>query len=546
MPTIKVLDSAEFDLQTTTLQTLYDFGSRGKDTKGSQIDRATGFLQRLAQVQAWAAADRIKCKEYINSLIKGSNLLDSFVCVPEHLLVKTVNERIDTTTHEVQKAWIAVKEYIEKRVANGAKRFIIDGQNRLFEAIIPFFDNEFPLGGTSLVISVDGETVDVKGRYFKDKEVEDENGKIRVVKGLSPEIQDYIYNIEIPFVDATKGDLEQFCDTLIWKNEGVAWDEVQKMVMKNWFTKFLHQVREISDKDNANPIITKLLGKIAGKDYQYEVNGYDRLVAELLIWMVTGTQIVNPDMTKQFFEGHPLVETSKIESLKTYLLEFAAAYDNTNYTDTKKSYGIVNIELRNYVYLRYVLDHRRSDQAKGITVPNWSLANGKAVEFAAIYKKVNSLLISAPEKLGQLPNQNQVKVDGRIHTSKNAGSYVAVNSKKDKESIKGRIEILFSVLDGRVPETRQYKTDMINRNVVVTKATDKSPSRAEIHHNSPFLPDGKPVSTLDYDDTDLYDVGHITPKSHGGSNEDVVLQKKRENRQLKDKPLSVVYNKKRS
>ena len=58
------------------------------------------------------------------------------------------------------------------------------------------------------------------------------------------------------------------------------------MVTKNWFTKYLRQIREISDRDTTDPRISNLLGKIAGKDYVYERNGWDRIVSELLMWMV--------------------------------------------------------------------------------------------------------------------------------------------------------------------------------------------------------------------------------------------------------------------
>ena len=48
------------------------------------------------------------------------------------------------------------------------------------------------------------------------------------------EIQNWIKEIKIPVVVGTRGDLERFCDALIWKNEGIAWDDWQKMVTKNW------------------------------------------------------------------------------------------------------------------------------------------------------------------------------------------------------------------------------------------------------------------------------------------------------------------------
>ena len=138
--TIYVRDSSEFILNTTTLGSIYQGGSVGVDSKAAKIDCATGFLQRLAQKTEWQLSDYAKCKEYLVSMIKGSNLLDSFVTVPASLLLSTVEDRIISTIGEVNEAWVEVGKFLKERVERGVQHFIIDGQNRLFESIIPFFN----------------------------------------------------------------------------------------------------------------------------------------------------------------------------------------------------------------------------------------------------------------------------------------------------------------------------------------------------------------------------------------------------------------------
>ena len=151
---IFVRDSSVFTLNTTTLGTIYKSGSKGVDSKAAAIDRATGFLQRLAQKTEWQIDDYAKCKEYLVSMIKGSNLLDSFVTVPAKLLLSTVEDRISTTTGEVNEAWVEVKKFLKERKDRGVQHFIIDGQNRLFESIIPFFNNEIRLPATQSIVFV--------------------------------------------------------------------------------------------------------------------------------------------------------------------------------------------------------------------------------------------------------------------------------------------------------------------------------------------------------------------------------------------------------
>ena len=529
---IYVRDSSEFELSTTTLWTLYNGGSLGKETKGPKIDRATGFLQRLAQTTIWKMNDNAKCKEYIASLIKGSSKLDSFVCVPAPLLLDTVEDRITTTSDEVKESWIEVKEYLENRVANGTKHFIIDGQNRLFESIIPFFDNDISLTDShSLTFVVDGKDYDAKGRKYED---------------LPDDIQEYIKNIKVPYVTGIRGDLEQFCNTLIWKNEGVAWDDWQKMVTKNWFTKYLRQIREISDKDKTDPLISNVLGKIAGKDYEYERNGWDRIVSELFMWMVRGVQSTNLDEAKLFFEGNYKVSKIQVDSLKKYLKEFSQAYSNVNpgaqgggvaVSGVRGAKGITNTELRNYIYLRYALDNPKKDIFEGVSVPSWEIL--AAVKFACTYKKYNSMLMGKAEHFGELPNRTyaEKKVGGRRLSGRTPGSYAYVNSKTDKSSIKGRLEILFSVLAGRKEESIHVFEELTKQNVIVASSSDNTPSMAEIHEDNPFTADGDKIDIVNYDDTSLFDIGHVTPRSQGGSNQDVVLQKVSQNRKLQDNPI---------
>jgi len=533
---IYVRDSSEFTLNTTTLGRIYKSGSKGVNSKASTIDRATGFLQRLAQKTIWQQDDFAKCKEYLVSMIKGSNLLDSFVTVPAELLLATVKDRVTSTTGEINEAWVQVGKFLEERIESGVQHFIIDGQNRLFESIIPFFNNEISLSAEQSIVFImsdkngNVEEFDAKGRFYKD---------------LPVEIQNWIMEIQIPVVIGTRGDLERFCETLIWKNEGIAWDDWQKMVTKNWFTKYLSQIRKLSDKDTANPIITKLLSKVAGKAYEYDRNGWDRFISELLMWMVRGTEVTKLDEVKLFFDGNYTVSQRHLNNLERYLKEFGEAYNSvwkngsTAADGRSGSKGITNTELRNYVYMRYALDNPKSDAFKGLSVPNWKV--NKGVSFASTYKLYNGLLMKDPTKFGELPNRtlSNNKVGGKFLTAKTPGAYVTLCGQYDKTHIQGRLEILFSVLGGRKPETKHIFDTLIKENIVTEMAKDITPSMAEIYENNPFTADGEKINVVDHDNTNLFDIGHVNPKSKGGSNEDVVLQKKSPNRKLQDNPIPI-------
>tara|TARA_Y100000361_G_C11154682_1_gene343327 strand:- start:94 stop:1713 length:1620 start_codon:yes stop_codon:yes gene_type:complete len=535
---IYVRDASRFNLATTSLGHLYKNGSKGVDNKDAIIDRATGFLQRLAQKTEWQINDHAKCKEYLVSMIKGSNLLDSFVIVPAQLVLSTVEERLLSTTGDIKEAWAEVKEFIITKMNRGVEHFIIDGQNRLFEAIIPFINNKITLSTEQSIVFV---------MTDKDGNVEEFNAKGRLFKDLPKEIQDWIKSIQIPVAVGTQGDLERFCDTLIWKNEGVAWDDWQKMITKNWFTRYLRQIRTLSDKDTSNPIVTKLLSKISGKSYEYEKNGWDRIISEILMWMVRGTEPSNPvTEVKQFFEGNYKVTQAQLDSLEKYIKEFGKAYigvyKNGTYPSVNGSgiKGISIAEFKNYVYMRYAIDNPKNESFEGLSVPNWKIS--KPVEFASYYKMYNELLIKNPVSLGELPNRSysENSVNGKKISAKTPGAYVSLCSQYRREHINARLEILFSVLGGRKPETVEVFEKLLEENVVTVLATDKKPSMTEIYKNNPFAADGEPINVVDHNDTNLFEIGHINPKSKGGSNEEVVLQKKSQNRKLQDNPIPSV------
>ena len=92
---------------------------------------------------------------------------------------------------------------------------------------------------------------------------------------------------------------------------------------------------------------------------------------------------------------------------------------------------------------------------------------------------------------------------------------------------------------GRKEQSRKVLDELINGNIITVLSVDKTPSMAQIHENNPYTADGDAVDVVDHDDTNLFDIGHYTPKSKGGSNEDVVLQKKSPNRKLQDNPIPI-------
>ena len=504
-----VENGTQFTIQTLSLETLYEFGSFGISGEEPEINSAKGFLQRLAQKLEWTRHDRRRAKAYLRSLVKGSGLLDAFVVVPIELILKSVKNNMEDATGEELTAWKGVLAYVKERIEKGAKFFIIDGQNRLSESIVPFFDSKMPFSGDEALVFTgeSGDRVNVAGKLFKE---------------LPEGIKEYIRNIQIPFVIATAGDIEQFSDALIWKNEGIAWDDWQKEITGNWYTKFRRQVSSVASKDEGDEFSIAALDRVAGAKFAYDVNGYDLIVAQLLVWMETQVQPKKVEDFASFFSGLKTVSSAQVNALKRYLKEFHGAYDKIKITNT---------ELRNYVMLRYAIDNPK--KFPKIAVPNWKVAKG--VTFAGLFRVVNKMLVQKPQSLGEVESYNLFKMKGGLRSkSKKPGSYLYYNSESKPEFLLNRLVILFNVLTDVHGKTPNPILDTLwKSNTVVEIDTAKMPSLEEMYVANPNdnKGNGIPVSTLK---SANFDRGHKVAKSKGGSNTDLVIQRIRENRQTQE------------
>jgi hypothetical protein len=503
-----VENGTKFKIETISLYTLYQFGSYGRKGEESEINSAKGFLQRLAQKLEWNRHDRRRAKAYMRSLVKGSGLLDAFVVVPCNLVLSSVMKNMIDAEGEGLLAWEAVKKYIEERIEKGAKFFIIDGQNRLNESIVPFFNNKMPFGDEAIVFAGDdGSRVNVAGKKFKK---------------LPGPIQDIIKEIKVPFVIATAGDIEQFSAALIWKNEGIAWDEWQKLLTDMWYTKFRRQISSIASKDDGDAFSCSALDRVSGAKFAYDVNGYDLIVAQLLVWMETRTQPKNADEFSNFFDGKKIITDRQVSLLKKYLKELDMKYSKAQITNT---------ELRNYVMLRYAIDNPK--KFPNIAVPSWNIENG--VAFCGVFKSINDQLVKDPTVYGETESYTVFKSkSGLTSRSKKPGSYLYYNSESKPDWLEARLEILINVLtdvNGKLPSS--LKEVLFDQNTVIKIDTSNMSTLEELWVANPNDSNGNaiPISTLK---SSNFDRGHKVAKSKGGSNTDLVIQNKRENRQMQE------------
>ena len=479
--TVLVEDAILTRVSYSTLGDFYDYGSP-IDTKGSKIRTASGWLQRELQKDQWKKDDSLRCKTFLASLILGSGNLDAIILLPIRLVltgleVKLENSKLPSEIEAISQAIVRVEEDIK----TGGKWYCIDGQNRIFQSIVPFIDNKFTLPKKNWVINVkigNKKPASIAGKYFKE---------------LDKKVQDYILNIKLITVVAQGGDIDSFTNALIWKNEGLPWTQWQKELTKYFFTEYRSQLSSVTQ--SRGPILD-LLNKIKGEKYHRDGNGHEFLVSELLFWMMNKTWPSYSDHVK-------LLKTSTkdndlfVQLLKRYLKEFGLAM-------TKGT--VSHMDIKNYVILRYALDNPH--RFNRLDIP--SVKVKKPYEFVGRVKHWNKLMKSADAKYPNKPRwpQPYVETNGLLTKSKNPDGFLYACSETGDDFIYNRISLMCDRI-------REDMTSMLDKNVLQTVDKTPMPSLAQvIDYNDGLDYHGDEIDYLELDN----ERGHIIARDNEGSN----------------------------
>lgn len=514
MSKVKIEDAIVFELQQPTIKELYEAASQDDNPT---IGVRRGMLQRKLQIIEWRKNERARAKNYIHSLIKGTADSDSLMFVPIELVLNSLyhklNMAVDKSSKEsIQKTIDEVKQDID----DGIQIYLLDGQNRTFEAILPFRNNEFELSKKPLIAIVNGKKEVLSGKKYKN---------------LSKDVQEFFDNIKVYAHTAQQGDIDTFIDALIAKNSNVGWIEWQRLCSQNTFTEFRKQIEQVFNNDEDNLIADKVLSHIDNAEYQMEKDGYEKLISELLIWMVTGTQpkLKSTNMQSLFFKGEDgmIVPNSLVNKLRKYLREFAQA--------NVKSKSITHILVRNYVMFRFALDSRKSDRFKNILLPYWNIEKNTA--FVSEYVLACARLHKDPQAHVVVYFKNPDGTDDTTRKpakrDKVPGYFPYATSDYKPELLTDRIRLISE-------ELLKSEEDLVKENIITVLDETKSPSVEDIANSN---------GRVDYKNRKLFakaivsntknplQGGHKKPKIKGGSNVDLELQPQKSNASYGATPL---------
>ena len=500
---IEILGACSYEPEMITLYELYKMGVRGGDHgTNSEISTAEDFLQRPQQIVEWRRAQRKRCKEYIRSIIKGNGKLDNIVIVPIKDVYSSLQEKevlVDTKAERdaIKDSLKLVKSDMKK----GSAFYCIDGQNRIFQAIVPFFKNKYALDTGSFPIKIDGELVSLSGKSYN--------------KFPDP-FKEWFNNIELILVKGTKGDIDGFTDSLIWKNEGIPWTGWMKTLTKNFHSKYARQLKSLAESEG--PVLELFNKMTTNQHYIKDVRGFEYLSSELLLWMLHQSWPNDKTHKAQFS-----LSTEKLDvlvgDLKSYLRELGVGCENSKAQ-------INNMVIKNYVMLRFALDNPKLFPNIDIPYIKIELKTNFVYEYKIWHELMKKDDPKPPKSGPRWPNNFVESLSGK-GGQKVPDSYVWGNSDTAVECIEARIRLLCDRI-------RENMETFLDDGIVVKKDPNKMAGLAQVmEYNDRKDSEGNVIDILDKEE---YERGHIVSGKHGGSGDldNIKPEKKSRNRSYQE------------
>ena len=305
------------------------------------------WLQRLEQKKKWQRKKGKKCLQYLHSFFTGNSELTPFYIVGINVLIKDIESRLTRKLSKTEKSiYEDMLKTLEQKKLQGVKFILLDGQNRLAQAISKFFkgtltSNQYPEDFLSYDINADGKiNEDEKGNL-----IINELNNFRFTDLDLPEAtKQQFKNTKVLVAEGTDGYVEDYINSIIAMNNGEPWTDFEGVIIKH---------KPLSYKLNQlifhSPIIQSLSGNdemsgnVMGMSGAYEVEkkGDARFIAESVLLIGnkcnsgfgSESEIVN--MINDSEEEH-LKSVEKVEKYLTFISTTMNCLLNKNLKEEEK------------------------------------------------------------------------------------------------------------------------------------------------------------------------------------------------------------------
>ena len=233
------------------------------------------WLQRHRQTKKWRRAKGKKIRSFLRSFFTGNSLLTPFYTVHVNVLLNYIDAEIEEETNKtVKKVFKDMKQQLLDKKKSGVEFILLDGQNRLYEAIIPFFQSELEYNkyDKPFIFTSNGEEIIKSSLKFNDIDVDES-------------MKDTFRNTQIIVAEGNDGHIKSYVDSIVAMNEGESWCQFESTIIEP--SALSYEINQLIFHD---PIIQSLFGTdfIKGNvkgmtgGYDLEKKGDARFISELV------------------------------------------------------------------------------------------------------------------------------------------------------------------------------------------------------------------------------------------------------------------------
>ena len=267
------LRGLNYDLGVATV--LYTFNQITMAKKNGEFICFREWLQREEQTKKWTASKKRAARSYLQSVFQTLGVTEEFLLCDINFLIRDI-EKQKKSQPKLKRLWDKMLKWLKKHKDLGAKYVILDGQNRINHALVPFrYD------GLGIPLKVNGQEYgDLKYNELDDftrQQVNERKFRVSIIRG---------------------GDVTKVVDKLININDGEPWGDHERRDVL--WTCVSFDIKEIAAHPKTLSLHQKTLKSKWTGSYAIEKKGITLFIAEMLHFLRNGDKGSSSSLTDMY------------------------------------------------------------------------------------------------------------------------------------------------------------------------------------------------------------------------------------------------------
>ena len=303
----------------TVLRTFEEITSARKNNKWVCFRE---WLQREEQVKKWNSKDKKAAKSYLQGVFQTLGVTEEFLICDIDFLIRDI-EAQKLSQPKLKKLWDKMLKWLVSHRELGVEFVILDGQNRINHALVPFRYNNLAISLAYNGYVHENVTYSSLDDYTR-QQINERQFRVSVISG---------------------GDVTKVVDKLININDGEPWGDHERRDVL--WTSVSFDIKSIASYPNTVKLHTNTLKNIWTGNYALHKKGVTLFIAEMLHYIRNDGNLGSPSsLTKMYNAVDESIE-SQLELLnnlfKMVANNFPKAQTGKNFS--KETYRDI------YIYL---------------------------------------------------------------------------------------------------------------------------------------------------------------------------------------------------